>query len=284
MICKIANELINFKLLNHSILLNSLKKYEVANTEYDFSMIVNEVESINVYGKLTKITKFYDIFSYNDKTIQYQKNDKTGVYYASIIYDMKETIINILKDDVNAMANQEYLLTQYVFPWFIMKKHQAIWMHGSSICYNNKAILFSAASGVGKSTHTRLWKQYVPGVEYINDDKNIIIFENNEMTLYGNPWSGKHQIDNNIKAPLAAIVFLHQSKENEISKISKKEAFFKILKQVIQPFDKESSNEWNNMTDELLKIPTFELGCNISSEAVMLVKNTLEDFNNENKR
>ena len=37
------------------------------------------------------------------------------------------------------------------------------------------------------------------------------------------------------------------------------------------------------MTDELLKIPAYELGCNISSEAVMLVKNTLEDFNNENK-
>lgn len=283
MICKIANELINFKLLNNSILLNSLKKYEVSNQEYDFSMIVNEVENIDIYGQLTKKTKFYDIFSYNDKTIQYQKNDKTGFYYASIIYDMKETIINILKDDVNVMANQEYLLTQYVFPWFIMKKHQAIWMHGSSICYNSKAILFSAASGVGKSTHTRLWKQYVPGVEYINDDKNIIIFENNKMVLYGNPWSGKHQIDNNIKAPLAAIVFLHQSKNNEISKITKKEAFFKILKQVIQPFDKESSNEWNNMTDELLKIPAYELGCNISSEAVMLVKNTLEDFNNENK-
>ena len=41
MICKIANELINFKLLNNSILLNSLKKYEVDNLEYDFSMIVN---------------------------------------------------------------------------------------------------------------------------------------------------------------------------------------------------------------------------------------------------
>ena len=31
-------------------------------------------------------------------------------------------------------------------------------MHGASITYEDKAFLFTAASGTGKSTHIRLWK------------------------------------------------------------------------------------------------------------------------------
>lgn len=282
MICKIANALIKFDLLDHSILLDSLRKYEVISDNYDFSITVNEVEKIVVFGNLKKTTKFYDCYIYEGKVIQYQKDNKNGTYYAYIIYDSHETIVNILKTNQSIMASHEYMITQYVFPWYIMQKFNALWMHGSSICYNGKALLFSAASGVGKSTHTRLWEKYIPNVKHINDDKNIIVFENNELVLYGNPWSGKHQIDNNISAPLKAIVFLYQSKENSIKKISKKDAFLKLMKQVIQPFDISFVDEWDGMIDELLKVPTYELGCDISKEAVMLVKKTLEESNDEN--
>lgn len=282
MICKIANEIIEFKLLDHSILLNSLEKYVVSNMKPNFQIAVNCVDDVIPIGKLLNKTKFYDIYEVNNQIIQMQKNEQTGKYYARILYDIQNTIIEICQDDINKMANDEYLLTQYVFPWFIMKKHKAIWMHGSSILFNSKAILFSAPSGVGKSTHTRLWKQYVPNIEHINDDKNIIIFQNNQLTLYGNPWSGKHQIDSNISAPLVAIVFLYQSKENKIVKLSKKEAFLKIFKQVIQPFDKSVIDDWNDVTDELLKVPIYELGCNISVDAVNLIKKTLEEEVYEN--
>lgn len=36
-------------------------------------------------------------------------------------------------------------------------KYNAIFLHSSAILYKGKAYLFSADSGVGKSTHTKLW-------------------------------------------------------------------------------------------------------------------------------
>lgn len=36
-------------------------------------------------------------------------------------------------------------------------KYNAIFLHSSAIFYKGKAYLFSADSGVGKSTHTKLW-------------------------------------------------------------------------------------------------------------------------------
>lgn len=61
-------------------------------------------------------------------------------------------------------------------------------VHSSAIKYNDKCYLFSADSGVGKSTHTSLWhKVYGDKVQIINDDKPIIRLENNKLIVYGSP-------------------------------------------------------------------------------------------------
>ena len=48
-------------------------------------------------------------------------------------------------------------------------------MHGAAIAYNGAAYLFTAPSGTGKSTHIRLWRQYLgSGVSVINGDKPFL--------------------------------------------------------------------------------------------------------------
>lgn len=51
---------------------------------------------------------------------------------------------------------------------------QAAAIHSSVICLNNQAVLFLGESGTGKSTHTRLWREHIPGATLLNDDSPII--------------------------------------------------------------------------------------------------------------
>ena len=45
-------------------------------------------------------------------------------------------------------------------------------MHGSALCMDDRAYIFTAPSGTGKSTHARLWREiYGDRVRMINDDK-----------------------------------------------------------------------------------------------------------------
>lgn len=51
---------------------------------------------------------------------------------------------------------------------------QAVAIHSSVICLNGQAVLFLGESGTGKSTHTRLWREHIPGATLLNDDSPII--------------------------------------------------------------------------------------------------------------
>ncbi|MBQ9964868.1 MAG: hypothetical protein IJP14_07100 [Clostridia bacterium] len=151
-------------------------------------------------------------------------------------------------------------------------------MHGSSIRYNGKGIVFSAPSGTGKSTHTGLWKQYYGScVEHINDDKPAIRFDGDIPVVYGTPWSGKTDTNANISAPLHAIVFLEQAPENHIQPLSIEEAVVRIHRETVRPYyDEALGLKVLETTERLIRsVPIFLLQCTISEEAVNLVKNTL---------
>ena len=135
-------------------------------------------------------------------------------------------------------------------------------MHSSAAVFNGKAYLFSGNSGVGKSTHTRLWQStFGRGVRVINDDKPALRRVDGTWYAYGTPWCGKDGINLNEKAPVAGLCFLKQASENNISRLSKQEALKRILGQTIFKFDDVSS------LDKLLKlldlflneIPVYEL-------------------------
>ncbi|MDE5856152.1 MAG: hypothetical protein K2H06_03800, partial [Anaeroplasmataceae bacterium] len=168
----------------------------------------------------------------------------------------------------------EYLLSQYALLYILNQKKESLFIHSSSIVYHSKGILFSAKSGTGKSTHARLWRTYT-NAEALNDDKNIIVLENDQLTLYSNPWSGKHQIHQNIVAPLSCIVFLYQSKTNVIKKLEAREAMRLLLGQ-IEPPKKDSIEAWNKIVDKILELPTYYYGCNMEEEAVITLKKRLE--------
>ena len=76
-------------------------------------------------------------------------------------------------------------------------------LHCSCLKYKDEAIIFTAPSGTGKSTHSALWRRHFgDDVVMINDDKPLVREKDGRFYIYGTPWNGKHSIGNNTSAPI----------------------------------------------------------------------------------
>jgi len=162
-----------------------------------------------------------------------------------------------------------------------LPKFNAFLLHSSIISFNNYGFAFLGKSGTGKSTHASLWKKRFNDVVFINDDKPIIR-KQGDFFAYGTPYSGKRNFNTNTFVKLSALFFLEQSPVNEIKKISKEEAIFRLIPQVIMPENKEDIESTLSLFDSLLNLPCYILKCNISLEAVDLAYQTFLEDNYEN--
>lgn len=107
--------------------------------------------------------------------------------------------------------------------------YRTLQVHASAVMHEGKAYLFLGPSGTGKSTHSRLWLTYIEGCDLLNDDGPIIrVEENDEIRVYGSPWSGKTPCHRNLSAPLGALVDLMQAPSNQITLLPPIEAYVSL--------------------------------------------------------
>lgn len=172
----------------------------------------------------------------------------------------------------------EYIKTGFDFSNALLD-FDGFCLHSSAIAMDNQAILFSAPCGTGKSTQTRLWQEHFGAdkAEILNDDKPALRLVDEEFQVYGTPWSGKGFMNLNKKVPLKAIIFIEQAEKNHIRVLNNKEAVKMMIYQSIRPNnDCNKTIRFLALLDILLrKIPVYQLGCTISSEAVKLVHNEI---------
>ena len=107
--------------------------------------------------------------------------------------------------------------------------HSAVSLHASVVVKDCKALLFMGKSGTGKSTHSRLWLEHIPGTSLLNDDNPIVRLNGDNAVAYGSPWSGKTHCYLNESAPVAAFVRLKQAPYNEFAVKEDVEAFKSLL-------------------------------------------------------
>ncbi len=162
----------------------------------------------------------------------------------------------------------------------ILSDYNGFFLHCSCLEYEGKAVVFTAKSGTGKSTHARLWRELLGDkVTMINDDKPIVRFIDSEFIIYGTPWNGKHSLSNNIKTPIKAVYYLHQAKENKVVQSDPLSSISKILSQTIIPDSKDVMNRLLDMMEKFVtQVPVFDLYCDISENAVNVVLDSLKEI------
>lgn len=98
-------------------------------------------------------------------------------------------------------------------------------IHSSCIVKDGKAFLFLGESGTGKSTHTRLWREHIPGATLLNDDSPIVVSDGGQAWVYGSPWSGKTPCYRTERFPLCGCVRLSQAPFNRMERLTTLQAY-----------------------------------------------------------
>lgn len=149
--------------------------------------------------------------------------------------------------------------------------YDVLLMHGSALCMDGAAYVFTAKSGTGKSTHAALWRQaFGDRVWMINDDKPMLRIREGGAEVFGTPWNGKHSLGRNASAPLKAVCKLERAKDNRIERLPKQGAFPLLLAQCYTSKDPAVMARIMELEKHLLNaVDFYTLGCNQLPEAAM---------------
>ena len=144
--------------------------------------------------------------------------------------------------------------------------------HGSTIAVDARAYLFTAKSGTGKSTHTRLWREvFGSRAVMVNDDKPFLRITEEGVLACGSPCSGKHGLDANITVPLQGICVLERGKENRIRRADREEVMARLLHEAYCPLDPGKKEKFLVLVEKLAeKAPLWHMECNKDAQAAQV--------------
>ena len=165
---------------------------------------------------------------------------------------------------------------QRQFAEFLLSQNILL-VHGSTVAVDGKAYLFTARSGTGKSTHTRLWKQvFGSRAVMVNDDKPFLELRRDCVIAHGSPWSGKHGLDSNISVPLQGICLLERGGENIIRKAEPEE-----LGELLKGFRPRASDQEIRYMQLLTKltaaVPLRHMACTKEPEAAAIAYQAMSE-------
>ena len=146
----------------------------------------------------------------------------------------------------------------------------AIVFHGAVLEYCNTAYAITAHSGVGKTTHTRIWlNEFGDKVKILNGDKPILRMIDGQIYACSTPWMGKEGYGYNAIRPLGGIAFLLRGTQNRSRTIAPCDAVMRFMNQVyLSKGNILSLTKSMRVVDSILSAtPLYEFECNMQPEA-----------------
>ncbi len=191
-------------------------------------------------------------------------------------------------------AQEELFHAMRHFFLLFAQKQGLFALHSASILYRGQVWLFSGHSGMGKSTHTNLWKEQF-GTEIINGDLNLIGWiksgqnesmqnesmqnvnqqcANRQPIVYGMPWCGTSGIASTKSYPLGGIVLLGRSDHDHFETLSHDQKIVRVMQRMISPVWTEDMLEANLTCAAKLAgaVPIYYLLCTKEPSAAQMMK------------
>jgi hypothetical protein len=255
---------------------DNIEKYQISDDEVvDYKIQTTLLDFIEqpIGDVLTTMNSY--VIKNKDETIIYALNNNREVkelirhkndYHEVYIYMNQNLVFN--------PSEVEYILIGLMF-LEIATKNKLIPIHASAIIYNDDGILFSAPSKTGKSTHAKMWVDYL-GATLINDDKPLIKIEDDQIFVYGSPFSGKGKQNSNQKALLKSIIFLKQGLTNQVYDLSKIEIIENLMRNILRPTENQIIDDTFSDIEVLMnKIKFYMIDASMEIDSALNIKNTL---------
>ena len=153
-------------------------------------------------------------------------------------------------------------------------KYDTFVMHGSVVATQGVGYMFTAPSGVGKTTRTKLWLDHIPGSIVVNGDKPLLRVTEDKVYAYGTPWCGKENWNTNIFVPLRAIFLLERVQDGEdttVTELRFSEAFPILYRQTFRPDKIEARRKTLHLLQAMSeRVKLYRLRSDRTAEAVLL--------------
>lgn len=163
--------------------------------------------------------------------------------------------------------------------FYLAALHGKYALHSASNYYQEKAWLYSASSGTGKTTHVKLWEKLY-AVPVLNGDLNLLGMENDEVFVYGIPWCGTSGVYTTKKYPLGGIILLKRGTENRVCKLPQDERQLYTAQRMISPAWTEKQVDDSLLFAEKLsdRIPIRQLYCTQEPSAAAVMKEYIDKY------
>ena len=229
-------------------------------------------EGTPVYDDLsTKVCR--QIYINSDKSVIWQQKEKaTGELQLQFVASPDWREITLTCDNSSTVGMGAFeSLTFLIFYAFLRKN--VLTFHGTLVEEGGRGFLLCASSGVGKTTHARLWRDCKNAL-IINGDRATCFKNEGKWFGFGTPWCGTSGEYLNRCVPINAVVVLEQGDKNSVSKA---EGRFLLPHTVYPDWNREATEKMLSLLDNFLeKIPVLRLKCTPDASAVDVLYNALE--------
>lgn len=193
--------------------------------------------------------------------------------YSVLHYDERRPRLQILSPTCTCTLDQ--VLSGMMMESLLLARGRAI-LHASVVESSRRALLFTGASGVGKSTQAALWQAH-RGAPVRNGDKALLRLADGQAHVSGLPYAGTSGICERFDLPVGAIVTLHQAAQNHVERLSPAEAVKAILSQTaLQPWNERDVQAALELAAALAaRVPVFRLSGRPDAEAVACLERSL---------
>lgn len=159
---------------------------------------------------------------------------------------------------------------------YLLLENDALILHSSHVCMDEKALVFSAPSGTGKSTQAELWKEHA-SAQIVNGDKTILRQKDGVWHAYGCPMCGTSGIHKQGNEPIHAIVMLSQGTENTVRRLTPGEAFQRMYPEITVPkWNREFVLRAMELLDSVMaNVPIYAFSCTKDESAVMALREAI---------
>lgn len=210
-----------------------------------------------------------------------QEYSETAYWYKPYLYDGEEEpefSIEVLPDEIDYLVKNGVDITPAIAENMVLcnkfnrrlMKFYGSYIHSSAMLFDGKVYLFSAPSGTGKSTHTKKWlARFGDRVRIINDDKPSFRLIDGRCIVYGTPFAGGTDVQENTSAELGGLVFVERSETNSLEKIPPSKSISLLISQSPgRPNEKVGERQLEMFSQLLTRYPAYLLRCNLDDSAV----------------
>lgn len=219
------------------------------------------------------------MFVLADGTVVWQQTDRaTGRLQLQFLVSADWSEITLTRDcSPTAGMGAFESLTFLIYYAFLHR--QVLTFHGALVEEGGRGFLLCADSGVGKTTHARLWRDHKNAL-ILNGDRAACYQKQGQWLGFGTPWCGTSGEYVNRAVPLRAVVILERGEENHVSAAN---GMWLLAHTVYPAWDQAATETMLSLLDRFLSsVPVLKLECTPHVSSVEVLYQALENFLYEN--